>query len=732
MAVVNPPQARSAAAPRAAALPGTGARLLCGGVGAVLAASAAVLPLWHARLVAPQYPGGLRMAAYGHQVTGDVEEIDILNHYVGMKAFDPADVPEMALWPLVVALAVAAAVIGAWAGRRWFGRLARLVLWATPLGILADIQLRLHQYGHDLEPVAALRIPEFTPVVVGPSTVMNFTTWAYPGAGIAALLLAAATATFGPRLLTRLGRRSAIATTMMAALVLTTAAPAWAADLQAGPGSGHDHSEHVRTQAQLPGSGGDPTAKASATGPTHDGLAERLESAVPGEQVILAPGTYKGNVVIDVPVVLTGRGLPTIVGDGSDTTLTIRAPGTVVQGIRVQGSGVGPGGSPAGISIQADDVTISEVVVEDAYVGIAVTGARGVRLLDSCVTGRASAMLADDGHASGDDGGHGGAHDAHVAHAVGGPAGAPRGDGISLWDADAALVRGNHISDARDGIYVSFGSETLLDANEVRDSRYAVHTMSARHLTLAENHFEGNLSGAVVMYGGPAFLLRNTFRGNRSPSTGFGLLIKDVSGAEVVENVIVANRVGVHVDGVTGADDPVRVTANTVALNQVGVAVYPAANASFAVNSFVQNLVQVMPQGGEARGARWSERGSGNYWSTYRGYARADGSQGAVPHAEGGSVEHLLTRSPVLTALASGPALRLLRAMEERWSVASPVAVDDLPLVRPHSPGVASSPGGASLRLGAGTASLALVLGAAALLIRLRSPRPMPVAPGRT
>lgn len=174
-----------------------------GVAGALLVAGAWFLPLWQATLQAPQYPGGLTMHAYGNQVTGDVEEIDTLNHYVGMRAFDPADVPEMALWPAVLAVALLAVVVALLAGRRWPERLARLYLWLTPLGVLADIQLRLHQYGQDLEPLAALRIDPFTPWVIGPTKVWNFTTWARPGLGLVCLAAAAAVVTFGPRLADR-------------------------------------------------------------------------------------------------------------------------------------------------------------------------------------------------------------------------------------------------------------------------------------------------------------------------------------------------------------------------------------------------------------------------------------------------------------------------------------------------------------------------------------------------
>jgi len=71
----------------------TWARFGAGVAGAGLMLLALALPLWQAEIQAPQYPGGLHMSASGDGVTGDVDEINILNHYVGMRPFDEKDIP---------------------------------------------------------------------------------------------------------------------------------------------------------------------------------------------------------------------------------------------------------------------------------------------------------------------------------------------------------------------------------------------------------------------------------------------------------------------------------------------------------------------------------------------------------------------------------------------------------------------------------------------------------------
>ncbi len=624
-----------------------------GGVSLVLVAGAWFLPLWTATLHAPQYPGGLTMRAYGHDVTGDVDEISGLNHYVGMRAFDLADFPEIALWPFALAGAVVAVGLALLLGRPWLRRFGLLYLWATPVGVLAVIQLRLHQYGQDLDPRAALRIDPFTPLVVGPTEVWNFQTWSWPGLGLWSLVLAAALLTFGPGLIGRFGAR-----------------------VEAGAGA-------VALAVATLGFVLVPSGSVAVASTDHElDLAARLAAAEPGQRIVIPPGVHTADVVIDTPVVLEGRPGAVLQGDGTGSVVTVVAPGTELRGLTVRGSGRGPTGNPAAIRIEADRVTVERVAVEDSYMGLAVEGATDVRLVDNVIRGRAGAVIVDEAHAVEHDGADG------VSPETAGDERGARGDGIWLHDADHVLVRGNRITDSRDGIYVSFGTGALLDGNEVTGSRYAVHSMFASDLTLVENHLHRNLSGAVLMYRGPVLLLRNHIEGSTSPSTGFGVLLKDVVEVEAVQNVVVDNRVGLHLDGPTGAQEPGSFVANTVARNVIGVAAYPSARASFRANSFVHNRLQVQPQGGQLRGLAFSDQGWGNLWSTYRGYEARTPGRGAVPHVEGGAVDRLLGRHPELLAIADGPAFRLLRSIEERWGRQAPVLVDELPITIPVSPPV--------------------------------------------
>lgn len=166
-----------------------------GGAAVALLLVAARLPIWQATFSAPQYPQGLDISAYGNTVTGDLGEINELSHYIGMPPFNFVGMPEMRLWPLVIAVAIAASVLAVVTRRRWLRRLACAGLWLIPVCALADVQFRLWQVGHSIDPTAPIRVPPFMPRVVGPTTLMNFTVHALPG--MALVLVAAAAVLVG-------------------------------------------------------------------------------------------------------------------------------------------------------------------------------------------------------------------------------------------------------------------------------------------------------------------------------------------------------------------------------------------------------------------------------------------------------------------------------------------------------------------------------------------------------
>lgn len=162
------------------------------GLAAVLLVAALALPWWRFYMVAPQYPYGLSVTTWFFGVTGDVHEVDELNHYIGfMPLADIASVERHIAFlagPLAVALLALAAAIKT----RWRALLAVPAL-TLPVVFIIDLAIWLQYAGHHLDPHAALSgaVQPWTPNLFGPGGVGQFHTYSSLEAGFYLAVLAA-------------------------------------------------------------------------------------------------------------------------------------------------------------------------------------------------------------------------------------------------------------------------------------------------------------------------------------------------------------------------------------------------------------------------------------------------------------------------------------------------------------------------------------------------------------
>ena len=160
------------------------------GVGALLLLALFAVPLWTIQLFAPQYPEGLGMRIRLTTVVGaretDLQTINQLNHYIGMKPIEPGAIPELRYFPIIVAVLV---VIGLTAAVLANRRL--LITWLAGLasfGVagLVDFWRWSYDYGHNLDfEHAVIKVPGMTyqPPIIGTKQLLNFTASSWPAAG---------------------------------------------------------------------------------------------------------------------------------------------------------------------------------------------------------------------------------------------------------------------------------------------------------------------------------------------------------------------------------------------------------------------------------------------------------------------------------------------------------------------------------------------------------------------
>lgn len=150
------------------------------------------LPMWNFEFLAPQYPQGLELEIFLTGAKGDVFEIDIINHYIGMAKLEHAAVSERAIAPYVlIAFSILALIIAFCRHNKNIVRLLSLPLLGFPLGFVVTFYWWLYKFGHDLNPAAPVEITPFTPMILGTGIIGQFKTFAVPASGFYLTCLAA-------------------------------------------------------------------------------------------------------------------------------------------------------------------------------------------------------------------------------------------------------------------------------------------------------------------------------------------------------------------------------------------------------------------------------------------------------------------------------------------------------------------------------------------------------------
>lgn len=643
---------------------------------AVLLVCACLLPWWRMENRAPQY--GLRVlwvevSPLG--VQGDVKEIDCLGHYVGMLPIEELARFERTVAPYGIGLVVLGALALLFLKGGRLRTVAALAVAAVPLGFVADLWFWQRYAVTHLEPTAALHLisNRIQAELVGDYTVAQFKVHAEFAAGFWLAIVAAADAL--AFLFTERRRAQRPVAPVRSPRPVETPVASLASLLLFAPFS-----------SQSP----DLAASRLEVGPglPHATIASALAASQTGDTIVVHPGLYRENVVLDHAVRLVGEPGATIDGGEKGTVVLVSAAGCELRGFAIRASGDSLLGEDAGVKVLGvERCTVASNRIDDCLFGILVRSGRAATLRQNHVVGKALPL--------------------------------PRqGDGIRVQDGAGTTIEDNVVEASRDlAIWQSHRCETR--RNVVVRCRYGLHYMYCDDNLFEDNRFEGNETGGAIMYSRRVTLRNNRFEGSRGPSA-HGLLIKTGDDILAEGNRFIDNSSGIFLEETPSSlRSSCTFRGNVIGGNDVGVTLQPSVErVLFAGNVFVANRLQVEMLGRSPRGEqnRWSENGRGNYWSDYVGFDADGDGVGDTPHQVEAFFEDLAGRYPAVGLLRLGPAEQALESAARAFPVVKPrpTATDDHPLIAPPE-GLSDDRGSRpETRLVAG-GTLALALALAAL-----------------
>ena len=156
------------------------------------------LPIWRIELDAPQYPEGLALTIHANGLKGNVDIINGLNHYIGMKTLHNEDFIEFTILPYAIIFFSVLFALAAILNRRRWLNLAFILFVAFGIIAMVDFWRWEYNYGHNLDPNAAIVVPgmAYQPPLIGFKQLLNFGAysipdkggWIFIGAGVLVLL----------------------------------------------------------------------------------------------------------------------------------------------------------------------------------------------------------------------------------------------------------------------------------------------------------------------------------------------------------------------------------------------------------------------------------------------------------------------------------------------------------------------------------------------------------------
>ena len=378
-------------------------------------------------------------------------------------------------------------------------------------------------------------------------------------------------------------------------------------------------------------------------------LSKVIAAAKEGDTILVEPGLYEGNLVIDKPLTLKGKGRPVIRGEGKGSVVTVLAGPTVIEGFLIEHSGGGLEAEDSGVLLRSSGNRIVDNELRDVLYGIYFFGADHNQVSGNVISGRPWLEQGE------------------------------RGSGIHIWKSSDNTITDNVITGVRDGMYLQNADRSKIERNRVSEVRYGLHYMFSNDNTFEDNVFERNVAGAAIMYSMRISFRRNAFIRNRGFAS-YGILFQDSDYLRSENNVFADNAVGIFMEALRNSV----FEGNLMASNDTAVLLFASAMGNeFTRNNFIGNLSPIRVIGKNTR-TRWSRNGTGNYWQEYEGYDLDGDSIGDVPFRIQNLFEHLEGNYPRLRLYFFSPASQALAAAEKTFPIIrGSDEQDPHPLMRP-------------------------------------------------
>ncbi len=372
-------------------------------------------------------------------------------------------------------------------------------------------------------------------------------------------------------------------------------------------------------------------------------LQDAIDRAEAGSKLELPAGEYRGNIVINKPLIIDGVNQKAkIVGDGNGTVVTIRSDYVTIKNLTILRSGKEHEKVDAGVSIKnARHVTVENCRIDDCLFGIDLEQVHESAIVRNWIRSKPFSL-------------------------------GLRGDAIRLWYSNDNNISYNHVTRSRD-VVVWYSHGNVIAHNFGEYSRYSLHFMYAGKNEVLYNTYEHNSVGIFFMYSQDTVAIGNVIK-NSLGTTGLGIGLKDASNFTLIGNTMIYCARGLYIDRSPFQPDMKNIIRNNrILYNAEGIHFH-----SLSIDNVIEgnifkgnidNVVDEEPLLGHSLKNRWD----GNYWDDYEGFDRDGDGIGDTPYNLFYYADRMWLLNPNVKFFYASPVVSILNFLAKLAPLSEPL-----------------------------------------------------------
>lgn len=376
-------------------------------------------------------------------------------------------------------------------------------------------------------------------------------------------------------------------------------------------------------------------------------IQEAIDSANPGDTIFVKKGIYyESNIIVNKAVAIIGDEYPVVDAQEKGFIFEITSDSVTISGLKI--INVAKSYTKDFSAIHAYNVkhfAIINNIFENPFFAIHIERSKWGVIANNTIIGNAVEE-------------------------------ASSGNGIHMWHTSRIEVNDNRIEHMRDGIYFEFVKHSSVKGNKSKHNiRYGLHFMFSNDDVYEGNQFEKNGAGVAVMFSKKIIMRKNIFKLNWGTAS-YGLLLKEIYDADIIENTFEQNTIGVNAEGSN------RIMYERNNFNNNGWAIKFLGGCygnKLHQNNFMNNAFDIS-YNGRINGNVFDK----NYWSEYAGYDLDRDGVGDVPYRPVKLFSYIVNRTPETIVLLRSLFVDIINYSEKVSPIFTPDNLKDFhPLMKP-------------------------------------------------